>query len=72
MKHGIEHDVDSAYRFCIHYDIPEPSSRFHKYLAIQADDDLESLLVCSKIFYLFMEQASFLRALMTPEYSEVL
>ena len=32
-EHGIEHDVDSAYGVCIHCEIPELYSKFHKYLA---------------------------------------
>ena len=46
--------------------IPKIYSRFDEYLAIQADDDFDSLLVCNIIrffFNLFIEKENFLHVL---------
>ena len=50
-------------------DIPEIYSRFDEYLAIEADDELDSVLVCNIRFCMICCKANFLQALMTSEYS---
>ena len=54
-------------------DIPEFYSRFDEYLAIEVDDECDSLVYDSiRFFFICLWGANFLHSLMAPEYWEAL